>query len=141
MPNIIYEREVGRRKYVSIEKHRSVAHNRHSKWLSINIEKDLFDDADYGNYEKNVEKDNSGWLCASGNLWALQNDKSSVGDKNQQFGYFQKPGYPDGEWHGFPIVPFSQKRYCISSDLLSKWTDQGVISVDDISAIMKKRRI
>ena len=59
MPNIIYEREVGRRKYVSIEKHRSVAHNRHSKWLSINIEKDLFDYADYGNYEKNVEKDNS----------------------------------------------------------------------------------
>ena len=52
MPNIIYEREVGRRKYVSIEKHRSVAHNRHSKWLSINIEKDLFDYADYGNYEK-----------------------------------------------------------------------------------------
>ncbi len=139
MSNIIYNRPESRKKYISISKHQKNARNNHSKWKSINIERDLFDYADYGNFEKQEGFDS--WICSSGNMWALQEDRSSVGTDKQQFGFFQAPSNDNGEWHGFPIIPFSESRYNISTNLLERWIREGVISEDDIPNIKKRRRI
>lgn len=141
MPDIPYDRPEGRRKYTSIAKHQSMAQNQHAKWLSINIERDLFDFADYGNYGKNVKNGEIGWVCDSGNMWALQRDRSSVGKSNEQFGFFQMPRNENDDWHGFPIIPFSKSRYKISKELFEKWIGQNIISVDEVSAIIKQKRI
>lgn len=140
MPTIEYTRPEGRRKYLSIAKHQSNANNNHSKWVSMNVEKDLFDYADYGNFRK-AESHTLSWLCAAGNLWSLQPNKSDVGKGKEQFGFFQKPTNLNGEWHGFPIIPFSKSRYNLTEGLIKRWVDEGVIDEDDVPAIMNKRRI
>lgn len=140
MPDLIYERPEGRRSYLSTAKHQFNAQNEHAKWISINIERDLFDYADYGNYQKEPDT-NIGWICISGNMFSLQQDRSSVGRDMEQFGFFQAPANPQGEWHGFPIIPFSKSRYNISDELLEQWVNEGIIEEDEVSMIIKKKRI
>ncbi|MDQ1858301.1 hypothetical protein SAMN05421856_105116 [Chryseobacterium taichungense] len=143
MPNINYTRPIGRKKYISIEKHQSTARNKYAKWISINVERDLFDYADYGNFTK-IENNpiDIEWTCtSSNNMWSLLPNKNSVGQDNEQFGFFQRPVNDNDDWHGFPVIPFSKSRYNISKDLLNLWVEKGVISIDDISSIVKRKRI
>jgi hypothetical protein len=140
MPDIIYSRPTHRKRYLSIGKHQSNANEKHSRWISIIIERDLFDFADYGNFEKN-EGNNLSWVCQTGNMWSLNQDRSSVGTMNQQFGFFQKPTNPNDEWHGYPVIPFSKSRLHISETLLERWVNEGVLNIEDVPNIMNKRRI
>jgi hypothetical protein len=140
MPDIIYTRPAHRKRYISIAKHQSTAINKHSKWVSINMERDLFDYADYGNFQK-LDNTNLSWICQVGNMWSLCQDRSSVGTQQQQFGYFQKPANVHDEWHGFPVIPFSKKRYNLSDNLLERWINEGIINEDDVPNIMNKKRI
>ena len=140
MADIEYIRPEGRKKYLSISKHQANANNNYSKWINMNIERDLFDYADYGNFQKN-DNGNLSWACRAGNLWSLNPDRSSVGQNKEQFGFFQKPANQNEEWHGFPIIPFSKSRYSISDNLLDRWVQFGVISEDDVPAILNKKRI
>lgn len=140
MPDIAYPRPNGRRKYLSIAKHQSTSQNRFSKWVNIATERDLFDFADYGNYHKTPDVDLS-WACTDGNLWSIKQDRSSVGTNNQQFGFFPQPVNTSDSWHGYPIIPFSNSRYSISDDLLERWVLDGVINVDEIPNIYKRKRL
>lgn len=142
MPDIQYIRTDGRRKYISIAKHQSIARNKYAKWLSLDIERSLFDYADYGGFIGiEVGENNDSWVCDKGNMWALQKNRTDVGSNKEQFGFFQKPSNENDEWHGFPIIPFSKSRYCISEKLLQRWIEENVITEDDIPAIIKKKRI
>lgn len=143
MPDISYPRAIGRKKYVSIMKHQPTARNKYAKWESIAIERNLFDYADYGNYTKTDNNPTDlEWVCTtSNNMWSLLQNKDSVGKNNEQFGFFQRPANANEEWHGFPVIPFSKSRYNISDDLLNLWVKKGVISIDDIPSIIRKKRI
>jgi hypothetical protein len=140
MPDIVYTRPANRKKYISIAKHQTTALNSYSKWLSINIERNLFDYADYGNFNKTANT-NLSWTCQSGNMWSLNQDRSSVGTQKEQFGFFQKPSNLNDEWHGYPVIPFSKNRLNISDSILERWITEGVINVDDVPNIMNKKRI
>lgn len=140
MPDLIYSRPAHRKKYISIAKHLSTAINSYSKWISLNIERDLFDYADYGNFTK-TENTNLSWICQGGNMWSLNQNRSSVGAQKEQFGFFQQPANQAGEWHGYPAIPFSKGRLHISEDLLKRWVNEGVIAVEDVPNIMNKKRI
>jgi hypothetical protein len=140
MPDIIYNRPAGRKKYISIAKHQINANNSHSKWISINVERDLFDYSDFGNFQK-LEDSNLSWTCEAGQMWSLKSDRSDVGTEKQQFGFFQRPVNEDDYWHGFPIIPYSKSRYNLSETLLERWVNEGVIREDDVPNIIKKRRI
>jgi hypothetical protein len=140
MPDIIYMRPAGRKQYTSISKHQSNADNRWNKWINMNIERDLFDFADYGNFNK-IPNGNLSWVSHDTNMWSLEQDRSNVGTAKQQFGFFQHPVNATDPWHGFPMTPFSKGRYIISDDLLMRWVSDGVINVDDIPNIMNKKRI
>lgn len=140
MPDIIYLRPDGRRKYLSINKHQATTRGKHSKWVSINIEKDLFDYADYGNYTK-TPNTNLSWICSKGNMWGIMQDRSSIGTNNQQFGFFQQPVNVNDEWHGYPVIPFSKERLNIPNDLLIRLVTDGILDTDDIPMIIKKKRI
>lgn len=140
MPDIPYNRPNNRRKYLSIAKHQSNARNNHSKWINMNIERDLFDFADYGNYEKN-DNQNLSWTCTTGNMWSIHPNRLSVGTEKQQFGFFQSPVNITDEWHGFPVIPFSSSRYNISDHLLERWVNEGVINEEDVPNLMNKKRI
>lgn len=139
MPDLVYNRPANRKKYISSAKHQANAQNPFSKWINMNVERNIFDFADYGNFQK---LDNHiSWTCTSGNMYGLNQNRDEVGTERQQFGFFQKPSNVDGEWHGFPIIPFSQDRYNISDALLDRWVNEGVLNVDDVPNIMKKKRI
>lgn len=140
MPDITYNRPNGRKRYLSIGKHQSVTRNRFSKWISINVERDCFDYADYGNYTKTPNTHLS-WTCANGNMWSIKQDRSAIGVDNEQFGFFQCPVNPNDEWHGYPVVPFSQERLSICDLLLQRWVAESIIDIDDIPMIIKKKRI
>ena len=139
MPDLEYDRPAGRRRYLSIAKHMRVAQNTHNKWIGINIEREVFDNADYGNFDHQLGFDP--WMCDNGTLWGLERNRGDVGMTREQFGYFEPPTNPGGEWHGFPIVPFSRSRYHISDELLLRWVDDVVLQEDDIPAIKDGRRI
>lgn len=139
MANIPYDRGEGKKKYVSIEKHQLHVNNAHAKWLSVNIERNLFDHADYGNFEHNEQS--RSWTDENENMWSFENDFSVVGSQKEQFGYFENPGNPNFDWHGFPIIPFSKSRYHISENLLEYWVEEGFLDEDDIPAIINKKRI
>lgn len=140
MPDFIYNRPANRKKYLSINKHQATTGGSHSKWLSINVEKDMFDYSDYGNYHKTANQ-NTSWICSLGNLWAIKEDKSSVGTREEQFGFFQQPVNVNDEWHGYPVIPFSQVRLNICDNLLKRWVADGILDIDDIAMILKKKRI
>ncbi len=140
MPDIKYKRPEGKKKYLSIAKHQSKTKNKYAKWISMNVERDLFDYADYGNFQKK-DYGNLEWKCDVGNLWSLQADRSTVGQDGEQFGFFEKPVNQNGEWHGFPIIPFSKSRYKLSNSLIIRWVKDGVINQDDVPAILNKKRI
>lgn len=140
MPDIIYNRPQGRRKYISISKHQRTGIGQFSKWINVNIEKDMFDYSDYGNYLK-LPAQNISWICSKGNLWAVMEDKSSVGTRSEQFGFFQQPVNVNDEWHRYPVIPFSQERLNIPKDLLERWVADGIIDSDDVPMILKKKRI
>jgi hypothetical protein len=139
MPNLPYNRPEGRRQYLSIAKHQFHAANNHSKWLNINIERLVFDNADYGGF--NHVNPQLAWSDHNGNLWGLLQNLADVGSQRQQFGYFENPNLPNHQWHGFPIIPFSQSRYSISDGLLTRWVLEGVLDQDDVPALLKKKRI
>lgn len=118
-------------KYKSTSKHSSIAKNKKwSRWISVTIERHVFDNAD-----------NNSWLNCCGNMFGFSLDFSIVGKEKEQFGFFQAPKNKGGEWHGFPIFPFSSSRYKICATLLEKWVTQGFISQEDVPNILKGRKI
>jgi hypothetical protein len=139
MPDIPYQRNNRPRQYLSISKHQSTARNNSSKWININVEKQTFDTADYGNFT--LSNGSIAWIDANGNLWGFLEGFPYIGTERQQFGYFQNPNNPVLEWHGFPIIPFSKDRYRISDQLLERWVNEGYLDQDDIPTLINKRRI
>jgi hypothetical protein len=140
MPDIPYIRPLGRRAYVSIPKHMKNTKNNHSKWLTIPIEQQTFDSADYGNHVA-IDNPNGPWADDSGDFWGFRPDFSYVGTVNQQFGFFVNPNNPVLPWHGYPIVPFSNKKYRISEGLLARWVNEEIIDEDDIVDIIRQKKI
>jgi len=79
MPDINYHRPDRLRQYVSIYKHQFHAAGSWAKWLNVNLEKEIFDHGDYGNFvhsiPANAELINSAaWLDDNGNIWSFQSD-------------------------------------------------------------------
>lgn len=142
MPNIDYIRPQGRPQYLSITKHQSIARNNFSKWISVQIEREVFDNADYGTYDhQNLPNPIVSWTDGNGNMWGFKQGFLTVGLDGEQFGYFENPGNPVLQWHGFPIIPFCQSRYAISANLLNLWVNRGFFDEDDIPALLNKKRI
>ena len=139
MPDIPYQRPAGQKRYSSISKHQVHARNRFSKWVSIRIERLTFDTADYGTFNHNTPQPS--WMDANGNMWGFMHRFVNVGVDGEQFGYFENPNNPVNHWHGFPVTPFSQKRYVIDNTLLTLWVASGHFDEDDIPALKQKRRI
>lgn len=139
MPDLPYNRPEGRRRYLSISKHQQHAKNGYAKWKSVPIERSVFDTGDYGNFQ--LQEGMLAWLDDNQNMWGFLKDHPEVGVDKEQFGFFQNPNNAQLEWHGFPIIPFSQKRYEIPDHLLTRWVQQGCIAAEDIPAIKNKKRI
>lgn len=139
MPDIPYKRDPARRKYLSISKHMRQALNGYSKWVHVKIERRTFDNADYGLLDG--KGSGNAWLDVKGNLWGFITGFAEVGTKREQFGFFEDPVNPVLEWHGFPIIPFSEKRYEICDELLTRWVEEELIDPDDIPQLKKGRKI
>ena len=140
MADIPYNRPQGRRQYVSTAKHQAHSTNKHSnKWTSVNIERQVFDIADYGGYDHSNPQ--VSWTDSNGNMWGFLNGFATVGLNGEQFGYFENPNNEVLQWHGFPIIPFSQSRYAICNILLTLWVNSGFFDEDDIPALLNKKRI
>lgn len=137
MPNINYDRENRDRQYISIQKHHRNARNEYSKWFSLELEKDTFDAADYGNHEHR-EGDES-WADDRGNLWGFLENFPDVGTEGEQFGFFQQVRNPTDRWHGFPIIPFQKKR--ISDELLAFWLENNYIDEHYIQTLLKRKKL
>lgn len=139
MPDIQYIRPVGRRIYTSTAKHQRHAHNNHSKWVSVPIEQQTFDAADYGNHHQATG--NLPWENGDGNFWGFLFNFPEVGTEKQQFGYFVNSNNPVNYWHGYPAIPFSKKRLFISQELIARWVDEGFLEEDDVEDLLKQKRI
>lgn len=139
MPDFPYQRNNRTRQYLSIEKHQRTARNDYSKWINMNVERQTFDTADYGDFSLSIGS--ISWLDSNGNLWGFLEGFPDLGTARQQFGYFENPNNPVLEWHGFPIIPFSKDRYRINDELLELWVNDGFLDQDDIPALINKRRI
>lgn len=141
MADIPYNRPGRQRQYLSTAKHQANAHNRHAKWLNVNIERLAFDNADYGNFNHNVNPPSLSWADDNGNMWGFLQNYEEVGTNREQFGYFENPNHPALQWHGFPVIPFSTSRYSISNGLIALWVTSGFMDEDDVPALLNKRRI
>ncbi|GEM_PF-2923478 len=140
MADIEYPRGEGKKKYLSRSKHMANAHNKYSKWLSVNIERMVFDIADNGSFE-NPCLEPDPWIDDNRNMWGFLDGLLSIGTKNEQFGYFENPGNPVNHWHGFPIIPFSGTRYDICPALIRRWIIEGHLDEEDIPTLYQRRRI
>jgi len=139
VPDIEYDREGRDKQYLSINKHQKNARNGYSKWVSINIEKEVFDNADYGNFTHVVGDIH--WADQEGNLWGMHQDYESVGMAKEQFAFFVNPENAQGRWHGYPIVPFSTGKYAISQELIALWVEKEILDADDVAHLVNKKRI
>lgn len=138
MPDREYNRPNRDRQYISIQKHHHTSRNKYgSKWISFEIEKDTFDSADYGNFRKN-QVGNS-WEDLEGNLWGFLLNIENVGTKGEIFGFFDKPRNITDRWHGYPIFPFAPRS--IPNNLVERWINEGLLDEDDISTLIKKKKI
>lgn len=138
MPNIDYNRPNKARQYISITKHQSIAVNKYSKWINVAIERAVFDNADNGTLD---QSQGIAWLDSTGNMWGFLQHFAVIGLNGEQFGFFDNPNNPALRWHGFPVIPFSNSRYSINSELLERWVAEGVFDQDDIPVLLAKRRI
>jgi len=141
MANIPYNRPGRQRQYLSITKHQSIANNSHSKWISVSVERLTFDNADYGHFNHNISPPAISWTDITGHMWGFLQNYSEVGMNREQFGYFENPYNSALRWHGFPVIPFSQTRYCISNTLITLWVDLGLMDQDDVPALLNKKRL
>lgn len=139
MADIPYKRPGRDKQYLSTAKHQANTHNGHAKWVNVNIERLTFDNADYGNFHHNPPT--ISWTDISGNMWGFLQNYSVVGTNREQFGYFENPNNPALQWHGFPVIPFSQTRYSISNTLLNLWVTYGFMDEDDVPALLNKKRL
>lgn len=137
MTEIRYTRPGRQRQYVSIKKHFSTAKNTHSKWKSVQIERDTFDAADYGNHNKNLGY--PPWEDDSGNLWGFLDNFQIIGEDKEQFGFFPIPTNQSDPWHGYPIVPFKKRK--ISEKLLKLWIDGNYMDGDDVNNLISGKRL
>ena len=126
------------KKYLSISKHQKNARNPHSKWESIDLEIETFNNGDNGSVDGSIK---DSWFCQA-NLWGFSkanNDIKIVGTEKQQFGFFKTPRNPTDHWHGYPIIPSKIKkdRHCICKNLLAKWERDNHFTADEIAIISK----
>lgn len=139
MADRVTQRPDGRRKYISIQKHHYTSKIKDAnKWVSVQIELDTFDAADYGNLTKTPGHDS--WEDASGNLWGFLDNFQCVGTKKEQFGFFPITSNANDPCHGYPIIPF-KRGYVISNTLIKKWIAQEVLDEDDIYVLKKGKRL
>ncbi len=141
MADIAYNRAGRQRQYLSTAKHQANAHNNHAKWTSVNIERLVFDNADFGNFTHTVNPPSIAWVDNTGNMWGFLQNYGEVGTNREQFGYFENPNNVALQWHGFPVIPFSKSRYSISNALITLWVTSGFMDEDDVPALLGKKRL
>jgi hypothetical protein len=141
MADIAYNRAGRQRQYVSIAKHQANAHNKHAKWTSVNIERLVFDNADFGNFAHSDNPPSLAWVDNTSNMWGFLQNYGEVGTNREQFGYFENPNNAALPWHGFPVIPFSKSRYSISNALITLWVTSGFMDEDDVPALLGKKRL
>ena len=140
MPNIDLSTR-SNKKYLSISKHQKNARNHHSKWKTIDLEIETFNNGDKGSLDGS---DKESWLCTS-SLWGFckaSNSIKIVGTEKQQFGYFDIPRNTTDHWHGFPVIPFKKQgetRYDICKSLLDEWVKEKVLTADEVAILTKGR--
>ncbi|MGJ0495349.1 hypothetical protein [Aliarcobacter cryaerophilus] len=126
------------KKYLSIPKHQKNARNDHSKWETIDLEIETFNNGDNGSIDGTIKES---WLCQT-NLWGFSKNNDGVkivGTEKQQFGFFETPRNETDHWHGYPIIPFKskEKKHDICKSLLNKWKDGEVLTSDEIANLVK----
>ena len=139
MPNIDLSNRSDK-KYLSISKHQKNARNDYSKWESIDLEIETFNNGNKGSIDGTVQES---WLCQS-NLWGFLKENNIVkivGTENQQFGFFETPRNKTDHWHGYPIRPFKsrEKKHHICNELLEKWVEDNHFTEDEIATLSKGR--
>lgn len=137
MVNFDYDRPGRVRQYTSIQKHRHNANNNHNKWKNYSLEKETFDNADYGAFNKVVKQS---WVDSKLNLWGFVEGFCVLGTQSEQFGFFPVTQNNIDRWHGYPIIPFI-KDYEINQELLHRWVEEGYLDEDDIHKLRKRKRI
>ena len=142
MPDIRLETILYKKKYLSRSKHHKLSRNKFSKWISIPIEVETFNNSEYGTI---VSSQNVEWICDNGHMWGFikrSGNIITVGTEKQQFGFFPKVQNPQSDdWHGYPVIPFKEKnkKYDISNSLLEFWVDNNVLNEDEITTIIQGR--
>ena len=137
MPNIPVARPGRKRQYLSIHKHQASNTNKKwSKWVNINVEKDTFDAADYGNFNKMPGNDS--WEDDVMNLWGVLPGFDYVGTKKQQFGFFPKTQNPTDAWHGYPV---NHDYRNMKKSLVEFFVEKGIIDSDDVPALLKGKKL
>lgn len=126
------------KKYLSISKHQKNANNPHSKWETVNLEIETFNNGDRGSLDGSK---NASWFCQT-NLWGFSkadNNIKIVGTEKQQFGFFETPQNLTDHWHGYPIIPSKIKtnKHYICKSLLAKWEHDNHFTADEIVTISK----
>lgn len=141
-------RPAGEKPYKSLHKHYHNSADDASKWISRDIEERVFNNADYGSItgEKLEDEDDNGdevksWVDSNGNMWGFLMGFDDVGTENQQFGFFDSPVNQNDDWHGFPVLPFTKKRYRICKELIIRWVRDGLLKEDEIPSLKKGLRI
>jgi len=137
MPNVDLS-DRSHEKYLSISKHQRNARNDYSKWETLDLEIETFNNEHKGSIDNTFQES---WLCQN-NLWGFSkalNNIKIVGTEKQQFGFFETPRNPTDHWHGYPIIPSKIKKdkHCICKNLLTKWEENNHFTADEIAIIAK----
>jgi hypothetical protein len=89
------------------------------------------------------EAENRNWTDKrTGNRWAINNKgEEPLGTRRERLGFFYKPSYASGPWHGFPVGGMNGlKHYGRPPDeVVKEWLDDGIINYSTYSRITRGR--
>lgn len=109
-----YIRNSRQRQYQGLLKHSNNASQNNSRWINYNIEKQTFDNADFGMPNASLNSLAhpvlNSWEDQNQNLWGFHIQANSfqiIGMEKEQFGFFPKPQNSTDNWHGYPIMPLT----------------------------------
>lgn len=96
-----------------------------SEWIELN----LF-----------VEGQKNEWVCKKNNVWSIQgsiNNYIKIGHNGSDDAYMAKYVTDhNGEWHGYPVVPFRQADRP-PTVILDNWKSRGIITKSMQASITK----
>ena len=121
--------------YISLHYHRSASGTKHDKSLWAVAPPDECHTFCNARLEH--------WFDQDGNAWSVNEEKdAALGTRGELVAFFENPGNPSGEWHGFPVggrrgLPTKKQP---PDELLAKWRDDDWISYTTYQRILEGRK-